>query len=191
MIVVVLISILAGLAIPDANPGIQEQLKSVARIVTADVGYVQSLAVTNNSTYRVTLDGANNRYIIEHSGANAGLDNLPASPLRSPSDPADQHIVDLDELPSMGAPVRFFAAQTSGDSPTAVTTLEFASLGETTRPEETVIWLTSGYDAAQRYVALRVNPVTGNVTIDEVQENAPAVLDAAILEVSGEEAVTN
>ena len=179
MIVVALIGILAGLAIPDVNPGIHQQLNSAARIVAADVGYVQSLAVTNNSTYRLTLDAANNRYIIEHTGANASLDDLPASPLRSPSDPANPHIVDLDALPNMGATVRFFAAQTSGGSPTAVTELEFGPFGETTRAEETVIWMTSGYGVAQRYIALRVNPVTGIVTIDSFQETPPAVLDGA------------
>ena len=179
MIVVAIISILAGLAIPDVNPGIHQQLNSAARIVAADIAYVQSLAVTHNSTYRLTLDGANHRYIIEHSGANASLDELPSSPTRSPSDPDDQHIVDLDELPSMGARVRLYAAQTSGSSPTAVTQLEFGPLGETTQAEETVIWLTSGYDDAQRYVALRVNPVTGLITVDAVQSSVPAVLAGA------------
>jgi type II secretory pathway pseudopilin PulG len=176
---VALIGIFAGLAIPDANPSIHQQLISTAQIVAADVGYVQSLAVTNNSTYRLTFDAANNRYVIEHSGANASLDNLPAAPLRSPSDPVDQHIVDLDELPNMGATVSFFAAQTAGGSPTAVTYVEFGSLGETTRAEETVIWMTSGYGAAQRYIALRVNPVTGLVTIDSFEDTRPPVLDGA------------
>lgn len=180
LMVVVLIAILAGLALPDANPSIHEQLNSTARIIAADVAYVQSLAVTNNSTYRLRLDAANNRCIIEHSGANAALDDLPSSPTRSPSDPAHQHIVDLDELPIMGTRVRLYAAQTSGGSPTAVTELEFGSFGETTRAEETVIWLTSGYDTAQRYIALRVNPVTGIVTIDSFQDAPPAVLNGAI-----------
>ena len=41
MIVVALIGILAGLALPDANPSIQQQLTSAAQIVIADVAYVQ------------------------------------------------------------------------------------------------------------------------------------------------------
>jgi prepilin-type N-terminal cleavage/methylation domain-containing protein len=161
LMVIALMGILAGLVLPRSNPSLYDQLRSAAQILRTDLAYGRSLAITNNSTYRITFDGAANRYILEHSGSQAALDTLPDSPFRDPSDPPHQHIVDLDELPHIGPGVRIVAAAVPGASGIGVSDVEFGPLGETTRANPTVIWLAAGYAADTRYVSLTVNPVTG------------------------------
>ncbi len=161
LIVLAVMGILASLVIPRSNPSLYDQLRSTAQILRTDLAYGRSLAVTNNSTYRLTFDTANNRYILEHSGARAALDTLPDSPFRDPGDPPDQHIVDLGRLPHLGPGVRIVTAATSGAITQRVSDVEFGPLGETTRTSPTVIWLVVGYGSDTRYLSLTVNPVTG------------------------------
>jgi prepilin-type N-terminal cleavage/methylation domain-containing protein len=160
LIVVALVGILAAIALPSAQPAAVEQLRSTARIMAADLALARGLAVANNSKYRVTFQFSENRYVIEHSGTNTALNQLPRSPFAARNDPTNKYIVDLDELPRVGALVRLIAA---GASSTPVANVEFGPLGETTRAEPTKIWLTTGSGASARYITLEINPVTGNV----------------------------
>jgi prepilin-type N-terminal cleavage/methylation domain-containing protein len=161
LIVIAVMGILAALVLPKSDPSLYDQLRSAAQILRTDLAYGRSLAVTNNSTYRLAFDTTNNRYILEHSGSRAGLDTLPESPFRRPGDPPNQHIVELGELPLVGSGVRLVAATSSGAVIAPVSDVEFGPLGETTRTSPTVIWLAAGFDSDTRYLALRVNPVTG------------------------------
>ena len=161
LIVMAVIGILAALVLPKNDPSLYDQLRSAAQILRTDLAYGRSLAVTNNSTYRLAFDTPNNRYVLEHSGSQTALDTLPESPFRHPDDPPDQHVVDLDELPRIGPGVRLVAATSSGGVVAPVSDVEFGPLGETTRTSPTVIWLAAGFGSNTRYLTLTVNPVTG------------------------------
>lgn len=173
LMVIVILGILAGLVLPSSNPGLHDQLRSVAQMLRTDLAYGRSLAVANNSSYRLTFDTANNRYLLEHSGSNVALDTLPDSPFRRREDPATQHIVDLDELPHLGPTVRIVAAAEVGTPPQPVADVEFGPLGETTRSAPTQIWLAAGQNADTRYITLTINPVTGLARIEDYTSQGP------------------
>ena len=175
LIVISLMSILASLIIPRLEPTIDAQLQGAAQVVAADLAYARSLAVTNNSSYQLSFDAESNRYVLAHSGANTLLDDLPRSPFRRADDPADKQTTDLDELPRMGLTVRLLVVHKANDSLEVVGDLQFGPLGGTSRPEETVVWLTSGAGRSQRYLSLRVDPVTGLVSIGQLTATAPTV----------------
>lgn len=173
LIVIVIMGILARLAIVAFSSTATEQLDAVAQVVASDLNYARSLAIGHNSRYRVEFDVANNRLILRHTGTDAALNNLPSSPFRDPSDPADQQITRLAELPVGGSSVRLLGAQTDSVSPQAVSSIEFGPYGETTQPVNTLVWLTTGAGDAQRYQAVHVSYVTGLTTLGQVQGNAP------------------
>lgn len=172
LIVVAVMGILAGLILPRSDPSLHEQLRSAAQIVAADLAYGRSLAVTNNSKYRITFDVEANRYILEHSGPDPALDTLPESLYRSPNDPPDQQIVAFEELPYLGSGVRIAGvAEGNGTQPAA--DVEFGPMGETTCGQETIVWLAAGKGSAPRYVELHVNPVTGLTTVEPYSGTGP------------------
>src|SRR5688500_3190414 len=142
LIVVSLMGILAALAIPTMNPGTHEELQAAAQLLCGDLAYGRSLAVANNSSYRFRFEASQNRYVLLHTGTNAALDTLPDAPFRSPSDPPNEHHVDLGDLPHFtGQNVRLAGVTNTGGIRLAPEQLEFGPLGETTRTQETVIWL--------------------------------------------------
>jgi len=161
--------------LPSGQPAICDQLRSTAQIMAADLAYARSLAVANNSNYRVTFDLSGNRYVLAYSGVNPALTQLPRSPFSSPNDPPGQHIVAFDDLPRVGPTVRLAAAVTSGTSVQSVGNVEFGPLGQTTLADPTTIWLTAGSGDQQRYVALEVSPVTGLVQVDACSSVGPPV----------------
>lgn len=173
LIVIALMGILAGVVLPSSNPTIHDQLHSAAQILATDLAYARSLAVTQGSSYRTTFDLAANRYVLRHSGTNPALDRLPDSPFRNPDDPADQHVVDLDELPHIGVPVQLAAVRTPTGALAQPNEVEFGPLGETTETDTTAIWLSAGEGTAKRYIVLYVNPVTGLTTIGDFTGHAP------------------
>jgi prepilin-type N-terminal cleavage/methylation domain-containing protein len=165
LVVIAVLGILVGLAMPSSQPSLHEQLRSTARILANDLAYARSLAVSNGSRYRVT------------SGTAASLDTLPDSAFKSPGDPTDKHIVDLDDLPHLGATVQLVAAASVDPLVTKVGDVEFGPLGETTRTGQTVVWLGAGSGGLRRYIAVSVNPVTGLAEVgDFTAEGPPASL---------------
>ena len=166
LLVICLMAVIAGLVLPSTDPSIHDQLRSAARILATDLAYGRSLAVTHDSNYRITFDAAENRYLLEHSGSNPALDTLPEGPFASPDDPPDQHIVDLDELPRIGATVHVLGAAGVSNFLQPVGDVTFGPLGETEREEETVIWLSIGSGSEMRYISVLVNPVTGLATVE-------------------------
>src|SRR3954447_19451278 len=61
LIVIVLMSILAKMAITSAMPSNYEQLQATANIIAGELAYGRSLAVGNNSSYRFDIDVAGSR----------------------------------------------------------------------------------------------------------------------------------
>ena len=173
LIVIAVIAILAGVVIPKSDPGIHDQLRSAARILRTDQAYARSLAIINNSEYELHFDTAANRYILKHSGSNTDLDTLPRSPFSNPGDPPEEHIVEFAELPNLGPGVELAAVGTLGNTPQAVDKVEFGPMGETTRSEETIIWLAAGTGEHRRYLLLTVNPVTGLAEVGDYTSEAP------------------
>lgn len=176
LIVISLIGILTALAIPSANSGIRDQLQSAAETVAADITYARSLAVTNSSKYKLAFDTEQSAYTLQHSGTNAALANLPPSPFRSSQDSATTQTVKLADLPRLGAAVQFIGVYSSGATAAVVSDLEFGPLGESSRSQETVIWLSAGKGAGRRFLSVRVNPVTGLCWIEGFQATIPPVV---------------
>lgn len=173
LIVIAVMGILIGLILPSSDPTIHDQLRSVARIIATDLHYGRSLAVANNSTYRVAFSVEENSYALEHSGADANLDNLPDSPFRNPDDPLGQHVVRLEELPHVGPTVRIAAVAGLDAFLEATKEVEYGPLGETTRSGSTLIWLAAGSGSGTRYMQLTVNPVTGLVETGSLSAQGP------------------
>jgi len=175
LIVVSLISVITMALIPTVDATVYDQVRATADIVAADVSYCQSLAITNNSTYRVRFEVPENRYVIEHSGIDSALDTLPDGPFRDPSDPADEHIVDLDELPGTGIAVKILAVT---ENNSRVDELEFNALGALTSGEETTIWLRAGSATDRRYMPVYVDPITGLTSIGDFTTVAPTLAES-------------
>ena len=173
LMVIALVGILAAIVLPSAEPSINDQLRATARILATDLAYARSLAITNNSTYRVVFDMANNRYILEHSGSDASLDLLPESPFSRDFGEQKQMVVDLDELPHLGAEVHLLAAIRYDWLISKTTEVEFGPLGETTDTAWTILWLGAGSDRKARYILLLVHPITGLVELSQTTESAP------------------
>ena len=173
LMVISILGILAALIVPSLSPSLHDQLKTAARVVADDMAYGASLAVAHNSRYRFTFEPLQNRYILEHNGANAALETLPQTPFRSPSDPPTQHYFDFDEIPQLGNAVRLYRVRTGGASPQTVTEVEFDPLGATTRAEETIIWLTTGSGGGTRYISVRIDPISGLAWVGAFQSSGP------------------
>lgn len=173
MMTVLVISVLVTLLLPSTTTSAADRAEAAARFVVSDLAYARSLAMSNNSTYRLTFDVANNLYYLEHSGANAALNTLPSSAFGLPTDPATRQTTNLSLLPSVAGAVRLSAVGSNGNAPAPRTQLEFGPYGQTTQVDETAIWLTAGAADAQRYIWVRVNPVTGLATVEDLQTGAP------------------
>jgi prepilin-type N-terminal cleavage/methylation domain-containing protein len=173
LIVIAVIGILAGMLIPNPNTTDYARLEAAAAILGRDIEYARSLAVTNADNYKLTFDLVGNAWVLTHSGTNAALDALPITPLHRASDPPDQQAVALNQLPSVGGSARLFAVWSLSTPPVAVSDLEFLPLGETTRAEPTLVWLAAGSGTATRYLAVRVNPVTGLYWVEGFRASEP------------------
>lgn len=174
MIVVATLGIVAAVVVSSSSPDAASHLQSAGAILTSDLAYARSLAVANGSKYRLTFDAAANKYTLTHSGTNAALDALPSGPMGVPSDPATQKTTELGQLPTLGTRVRLLAVQRGSQSYTQ-SFVEFTSLGATSSSAATIVWLTAGSGAAQRYIAVQVNPVTGLTTCGTPTATAPSL----------------
>lgn len=172
LIVIAVMGIVAALTLPNVNSGIHDQLQSTADAIAGDLAYARGLAVANNSSYRLSFDLANNQFTLRYSGSNPSLSALPPNPFQVGGDPT-QYVFNLNDLPLMGGKVQLAAVGTTGARPAPQSTLEFGPLGGTTNAEATAIWLTSGAGAAQRYISISVNPVTGLASVNEFTASGP------------------
>ena len=172
MLVVVLIAVFAGYVITDSSTEVVEQLQQTAEIISADIAYCQSLAVSNNSKYRLRFIVIDNQYNLKHTGDNVALETLPEGVFQS-NNSSTVRRTKLENLSQMSSEVKLYAVYALTPSPVSVNILEFGPLGETTRSQETVIWLECGNSSARRYMSITVNPVTGLTVIGDAQTAAP------------------
>jgi prepilin-type N-terminal cleavage/methylation domain-containing protein len=173
LIVLALLGVLVGAALPRFEPTLDEELRAAARILAGDLAYGRGLAVSYNSKYRFTFDLPGNRYILEHSGTNVSLAKLPKQAFRDTRDPVTQWIVDFDVLPQVGGPIKLYGAGTSGNIVQQVSALEFGPLGGTTAADSTVVWLSVGSGGSARYISVTVDPVTGTCETGPMTSTAP------------------
>ena len=176
LIVITIMSIMAGLIAVNSTTNTRDQLQGTAEIVAGEIAYARSLAVTNNDNYLLTFDATNGQFVLTHSGTNGAFNTLPMTAFRSPQDTATQHVVNLDALPNLGTAVHLLGALAMTSSPASVTTLEFGPLGETTGTDPTVVWLAAGSGDNARYLSITVNPVTGLTSIGSLQATRPVGL---------------
>jgi hypothetical protein len=162
--------------IPNTQVSARDQLESTAELLAGDLALARSLAVAGDSQYSITFDLSQNRYTLEHVGTNTALDTLPSSPFAVAGDPATQYIVRIDNLPRMGGNVRLQLVRAAGTPATTVNDVIFSSLGETTRPEATEIWLAANSGRAARYLSITVNPVTGLASLGQLQAADPQAI---------------
>jgi prepilin-type N-terminal cleavage/methylation domain-containing protein len=174
MISIAVVGILAAAAVPLFQPDVAQQLEAFGQIVAADLLHARDLATTNNSKYRLTFERAENRFYLEHTGANSALNTLPATIYRHAANTPARQYTDLDDLPQLGSGATIETLLSPESPPAAVTTVEFGPLGATTQTAETVVWLSSGAGDGKRYLAVRINPITGLASPDEITAVAPA-----------------
>jgi Tfp pilus assembly protein FimT len=178
LVVLAVLGVLAGIAIPYFSSTTTDQLHAAAAVVVADIDYARSLALSNGSEYRLTFEPANNRYQLTHSGTNPLLHALPTSPFKTATDTAATQTTRLDQLPFGANNIRLVGALRATGSSTELTDLTFTSLGSTSRTEDTLIWLAAGSGTTRRYIAVRVTAATGLAEIDPLTGTGPTGLAA-------------
>lgn len=173
LITVAVLGILAAVIIPQLGVAATDQVSGAAQIIVADLEYARSLAITNNSKYRIEFESDRNLYVLTHTGANAALNVLPAHPFRKPSADPESLEVAFRDFPRVGATVRIASIVTEETSPKAVDMIEFNTLGQTTRTQPTIIWLSSSAGAEEIFLPIRISPITGLSAIGEFTTTAP------------------
>ncbi len=123
LIVIVLMSILAKMAITSTSASTYDQLLATANIVADELAYGRSLAVGNNSSYPFDVNLSGNRLVMRHTGADSSLNSLPNSPFRSPTDPSDQYTIQLPNHPRLALSVSIFGAKSVSSSTQIVSSI--------------------------------------------------------------------
>ncbi len=171
--VMLVATILAAVMFTSGSSNVISQLQATSAVIAGDLARARSLAVTNNSTYRVTFDLTNNQFYLEYSGSNSALSNLPSSSYYTGQDTATRQYTQIAYLPAAGGNVKIVAVGSNGSTPAPATQVEFGQYGQTTQPAETQVWLTAGSGASTLYQWVRINPVTGLATVEAVQNTPP------------------
>jgi prepilin-type N-terminal cleavage/methylation domain-containing protein len=161
LLTIAILAIIAAAIIPQLSSDLPERLDAAAQVVVADLEYCRSLAVANNSTYRVSFDGDQDLYYLHHVGSNHLLDVLPASPFRQNDDPPDRQTTVLSDLPIPQPAVRLVSVVRVAPAIQPITEIDFSPLGGTVSQVESVVWLACGSGESLRYISVHVNPVTG------------------------------
>ena len=174
LLTIAVIGILAAALIPQLSSDLPERLSYGAQVISSDLDYARALAVANNSKYRVSFEPNNNRYSLKHSGTDSAFNKLPPSPFRLNSDASDTQTTDLAKLPLPEPPVRLVAVVRMQSNGQSTTEIEFTPLGSTTAAYQTVVWLTCGGGALQRFISVTVNPVTGLTEIGPLAGALPS-----------------
>jgi prepilin-type N-terminal cleavage/methylation domain-containing protein len=179
MIVIAIMSVLVTLIIPNFQPNSAAQLRATAEIVASDVAYARSMAVSRASSYTITFDLDSNAYGLKHTGSLAALNSLPTSPFHY-DDANTERTTNLDELPGWGKAAQIAAVYATPESgpPNAVTSVQFASLGQTTRSDTTTIWLQVGQATSRRYISIEIDPVTGLESVGDLTDTMPVPISA-------------
>jgi Tfp pilus assembly protein FimT len=180
LLTIAVLAILAGILIPQLSGDLPERLNCAAQVISADLDYARSLAVANNSSYRITYDVANNKYYLQHSGTNSLFNTLPRSPYKQLDDAPTQQTTKLALLPIPEPGVQLVGVVQMQGGGQSTTTIEFGPLGGTTSTYQSVIWISCGSGSAQRFQSIAVDPVTGLVTVGQLLNSLPATVSSVV-----------
>jgi len=173
LIVLAVLGIVTGAVLTHLQSSVNSELNAAAQVVVSDLTYIRNLSVTNNSNYRVTFTPGTSKYYFEHAGTNTTLDVLPAALYGVISESPTRQSMDVGAVSLATTTLEVVAVLIQTSVPTETSNLEFGPLGETTRSEETTIWLAAGNGNGRRYIPVTVNPVTGNSRIGEQTTSMP------------------
>jgi prepilin-type N-terminal cleavage/methylation domain-containing protein len=180
LLTLAVLAILAAVLIPQLSGDLPERLSAAAQVISTDLDYARSLAVSNNTSYRITFDTANNEYVLRHCGTNPQFNTLPRSPFRQTDDAASEQTTELSELPIPEPRVRLVAVIRMQGGGQSITSVEFTPLGGTTNGNPTVLWLACGSGSVRRFLSISVDPVTGLVTIGPTVTALPSGVDTIV-----------
>lgn len=177
LVVVTIVAVIAGVVLTQYDSVSHDQMLGTAQVIAADITQARNLAVTNNSSYKITFDPTGNRYTLAHTGANSALDVLPISAFHAAGGSRTEHTTNLSLLPTGSAGIAIAVVETNESmmygTPKQVFDIEFGPLGETTRPLRTTVWLSSGPRKGQRFIGIEVDPITGFTSIGTVTTSVP------------------
>ncbi len=176
LLTIAVLAILAGVLLPQLSADLPERLNAAAQVISADLDYARSLAVANNSSYRITYDVANNQYYLQHSGTNPLFQTLPRSPYKQIDDSPSQQTTKLALLPIPEPGVKLVAVAQMQGGGQSTNSIEFGPLGGTTSTYQSVVWISCGNSSSQRFQSIAVDPVTGLVTIGQPLNTLPSAI---------------
>ncbi len=171
LIVVVLLGVVLAVVVPYAQVPVEPRLEAGAQLLASHLAYTRWLAVSYSDRYRLRFQVEQNQYVLEYAGSDPGKQTLPAGPLDAPGQPPHQRIVSLEQWPTLGTPLRLYAVR--DDQGNDLVSITFASLGGTQASRPSTVWLSGGAGDSLRFIPVRVHPVTGVVTVGEVQAAPP------------------
>ncbi len=171
LVTIAVIGILAAAIVPQLRSTDADRLLATAQIVASDFETARNLAVTNQSKYRLNFTPGTATYYLDHSGTNAVLNVLPASPFAASDDPNTKHTTDLGEFSSNSITVYGFVS--GGTFSSTAFNIEFTSLGSTSATAAPTIWLTTGNGSDKRFLPITINPTTGIVDIGDFTARDP------------------
>jgi Tfp pilus assembly protein FimT len=178
LLTIAVLAILAGILIPQLSGDLPERLNAASQIIAADLDYARSLAVANNTSYRLTYDVANNKYYLQHSGTNAQFNILPRSPYKQLDDSPTQQTTKLALLPIPEPGVKLAAVAQMQGAGQSTNIVEFGPLGSTASTYQSVIWVSCGSGSAARFQSIAVDPVSGLVTIGRPVAALPTAIQS-------------
>ena len=152
IVVMVILVIAAMLAVPMISSAADMQLRSAANVLSADLEYAKSLAITRQRSYSVVFDAGNNSYEIHDS------DGVITHPMRS----NQPFSVDFDTDSRLNR-VKITDADIDG-----VATITFDYLGSPYSGTGTTTPLNSGVITLQAdtiTMTVNIEPVTGYITV--------------------------
>lgn len=173
LIVVAVMVVVAAMAIKQFEPDASANLQCAAQVVMLDLDFTRSLAASNSSNYRMTINATAGTYFIRHVGTNSELNVLPVTSFHRTADSGRQLDAALTDIPSLHATVTFAQVTTGSFIAGSNGYIEFTPLGETTNTAASVIWLTAGVGTQKRYLPIQVNPITGLATVGSITATAP------------------
>ncbi len=180
LLTLAVLGILAAVLIPQLSGDLPERLSAAAQVISTDLDYARSLAVSNNTSYQITFYPPQNEYVLRHSGTNPQFHTLPRSPFRQSDDAVTQQTTALSELPIPEPRVRLIAALRMQGGGQSVTQVEFTPLGGTTSGNPTVLWLACGNGSLKRFQSISIDHVTGLATIGSPVTALPSAIQSIV-----------
>ena len=149
IVVVIILAIAAVIAVPMISSGADMQVRAAANMISADMEYAKSMAITHQKNYSVVFDTANNSYQVHDP------DGIIAHPMKSSS------TFEVD----FGSDSRLNQVDISSADFDSASTITFDYLGS---PLSGVTPLNSGQvvlQAGNFTMTITVEPITGYITM--------------------------